>query len=139
MNKNYIYSTMTGSVAYALYKRLHGELIQEVEGTRVLINGNSHVAVATNPLKTHFMTQKGAVTVVTDEQLELLKNNPVFDIHLKNGFIKIDSKKDIDNAIRDLNKKDKSAPYCPEDYEKNGRRYESGSRVKAPSVGKVNE
>ena len=74
------------------------------------------------------ITLEGAITEVTNEQLELLKSNPMFQGHMKNGFIKITDQQDAAKAVSDLESRDESAPMTPADID---NLFESGE-IKEP-------
>ena len=67
---------------------------------------------------------QGAETEVTREQVEELKKNAVFNLHVRNGFVTIyDGKQDKEVPLADLNQRDESAPFTPADVEE---LYETG-------------
>jgi hypothetical protein len=67
---------------------------------------------------------QGAETEVTNEQVEQLKQNAVFNLHVKNGFVTVyDGKQDKEVPLADLNQRDESAPFTPADVEE---LYETG-------------
>lgn len=106
---NYIYSTATQDNNYTAYEaeRIDG---MNVISKQVLIKGGAGL------MSKHFVTPQGVATKVSDEDLEFLKSHIGFQDHLKAGFVKIDSRKmDIEKAIGDMNKRDRSAPIVPQD------------------------
>lgn len=106
----YVYSTMTSPVTYAKWRNNSGGVPVRVGEVR--INGGANLA------DKHLVTPLGAVTKISDEEYELLKNNHVFQIHLKGGHIKISSAKtDANKVAADLEGRDGSAPLVPQDYE----------------------
>ena len=63
-------------------------------------------------------TPTGVITEISDDKLEKLKSHPVFQIHLKNGYVSIlGTEKEAKIADKDL-KEDKSSQITPADYEK---------------------
>jgi hypothetical protein len=107
--KYYIYSTLTDAMNYTTY-RPGGADIPLVEGN-VTIQGGANI-----PDK-FLRTPQGVVTPVTEAELELLKANQVFQLHEKNGFIKISEKKvDPEVAAADMEGRDKSAPLVDADF-----------------------
>jgi len=67
---------------------------------------------------------QGAETEVTNEQVEQLKQNAVFNLHVKNGFVTVyDGKQDKEVPLANLNQRDESAPFTPADVEE---LYETG-------------
>lgn len=118
----YIYSTLTQTTSYAFYKKLLDKNdLHEVE-REIVIKGGAGVA------DKNFITPNGVVTKVTDEEHELLKTHPVFQLHVKNGFIIAQkSHSDIDSVVRKMEPRDRSAPIRPEDCEKMGMKPEKVS------------
>lgn len=114
----YITSTMSSPIVYTVYKTLAGKTRAVADSVRV--EGGANVAD-----KRTILTPKGVCTSVTEEQLELLKKHPLFNEHLKKGFVAIVEtkyKEDAEKASSDLESKDGSAPKTPKDYEKKGKK-----------------
>lgn len=112
---NYVYSTMTDDVGYASYVNDGHKELSTIEKI-VYIKGGTNVA------DKNFVTPQGVVTPVTDEDLELLEKNPVFQVHLKGGFVKVEKKKvNIDKIVKDMNLKDKSRPITKADFKDQGQ------------------
>ena len=89
----YVYSTLTSSQVY--------------DG--VFIAGGA------NCPDRYMHTPLGVATPVTDEQVEILRKNPVFALHQVNGFVDIDARKvEADRKAKDMNHSDKSAPMTEE-------------------------
>lgn len=108
----YITSTMSTGVKYAVYGKSAGGLpvvVKEIE-----VKGGANVA------NKALYTPTGIVTKVTDEELELLENHPVFKMHKAAGFLKI-SKIGAENT-KNLEKEDKSAQLTDDSFEKKGRK-----------------
>jgi tRNA A37 threonylcarbamoyladenosine dehydratase len=112
---NFVMSTLTNSVDYAVYAKV-GDGVKTV--TKIItVKGGSY---RRDP-KTLQMAQ-GVVTEVSDADLEILRQNPLFKQHEKNGeHIVVKSKKDASKAKKDGAPKDGSAQLTPEDYEKEGK------------------
>lgn len=109
----YIASTMSADVKYCVYgKTPTGS--QEVRRS-IIILGKANVA------DKHFITKDGAVTKVSNEELALLKEHPVFKMHEANGFIKICATESRAENVKELAKKDASAPKTPNDYKAQGK------------------
>jgi hypothetical protein len=109
-NSNVIYSTLTAPQEYALWKS-NKDITTKVRS--VIINGGANVA------DKFLVTPKGAVTIVNDEQLEVLQSNPSFKRHKDRGFILVEAGKaqsDVEKAISDMTGRDESSPLVPEDY-----------------------
>lgn len=106
---HHIYSTLTASQVYTQTKPGGGDI--PVETGRVYIAGGSNV-----PDK-YMVTPRGVVTSVTDEELAILQENEVFQAHVKNGFISIQTtEKNVEKVTADMEGRDKSAPLIEEDF-----------------------
>lgn len=106
----YIYSTLAAPMDYTVYDA-GGADIPVVSGA-IRIEGGANI-----PDK-YMRTPEGAVvTGVTSAQLEALKTIPLFQLHEKNGYIKV-SDKDVDTevAASDMEGRDKSAPLVDADF-----------------------
>jgi hypothetical protein len=112
----YVFSTMTDSVRYCTYSRPSGDL--PVRERIILIKGGSNVAHLNKDGGIY--TPHGVVTTITDEEYEILKDHPVFLIHLKHRAVKIENANiSVEKAASDLIPADKAAPRTPEYYAKN--------------------
>lgn len=125
----YVYSTMTCDVEFRLYKQNSSKDLSQVEKDndgkpiKILIKGGNGVA---NKV---LHTPKGVVTSVTDEEMEILKNNVSFQKKEKRGFLSYDRKEvKPEKKAKDMKAKDSSAPLTPEDFEK-GENDAPGSTV----------
>jgi hypothetical protein len=129
---NYIYSTMTDSVNYTFYEQNENRDVNTII-KQILIKGGANL-----PDK-HFITPLGVVTSVSDDDLEWLESNPVFQQHKKAGFITIHKKKvDIEKVVCNMTHRDEASPLTPEDYpqvDANGQRI---PRAHLHSVGALN-
>jgi hypothetical protein len=112
MASKFIYSTLSGNQRYVKFaldpkgQRLPREVAS------VLVRGGANVA------DRNFITPKGIVTQVTEDEYALLKENSLFQLHVKNGFITVDDAKvDIDKMVAELNGRDQSAPLIEADFE----------------------
>lgn len=109
----YIANTMSADIKYCFYgKTPTGS--NEVRKS-ILVFGKANVA------DKHFITKEGAVTKVSNEDLALLKEHPVFKMHEANGFIKVCATESRAENVKDLAKKDASAPKTPDDYKAQGK------------------
>ena len=116
MAKIYVFSTITADVAYTGYKPMReGQQVNVVEHS-VLIKGGANVADG------NFVTPEGVVTEISEEDLAHCMANPVFKLHMENGFIKVDKKdQKIEKAVSDMVKRDESAPLTEDDYTSVGK------------------
>lgn len=79
--------------------------------SQVLIKGGSGIA------NKNIITPYGVATEVTPDELAQLESNEQFQLHKANGYIRVESKKsETEKVVKDMTKKDKSAPATPEDY-----------------------
>lgn len=109
----YIANTMSVDIKYCFYgKTPTGN--NDVRKS-ILVFGKANVA------DKHFITKEGAVTKVSNEELALLKEHPVFKMHEANGFIKVCATESRAENVKDLAKKDASAPKTPDDYKAQGK------------------
>lgn len=109
---HYVYSTLTCDNLYVDYEKSQN---LNVKVGQVLIKGGANVATVGMRAA---ITPHGAVTEVTDDQLELLEKNPHFKDHVERGFIKVDrAKLKLEKAVKDMNKKDEGAPKNRKDLE----------------------
>lgn len=93
----YIASTMSTDVNYCFYgKTPTGS--NEVRKS-ILVSGKANVA------DRHFITKDGAVTRVSNEELALLKEHPVFKMHEANGFVKVCATESRAENVKELSKK----------------------------------
>ena len=109
--KCYVYSTLTSSVAYTIWANSQGDRGLATAQKQIVINGGSGVM---DSKVVH--TPHGVATTVTEDELVLLEENSVFQLHVTNGFITT-AKKDIkvDVAVKSMRNKDASSPLNPKD------------------------
>jgi len=106
----YVFSTLTTDVVYTGWVKGNSDL--PVLEKQVLIKGGSNVA------DKRLFTPLGIMTEVSEEELEVLENDQVFQLHKQNGFIKVEKKKaDPERVAGDMKTKDQSAPLTPNDFE----------------------
>lgn len=112
--EHYIYSTLTGSQAYQCYKRGGADL--PIVDKTIVVAGGANVA------DEHFITPRGVVTTVSDEDFALLEQNPVFQLHKSNGFIVVEDKEaPVEKVASDMEARDESAPLTDNDFIANGQ------------------
>lgn len=113
-------STLTSDVKYTLWKSNPGGV--NVSLGHVLIQGGH--GVAHRRANGGLDTPQGVITSVTADQLELLRKDDVFQLHMKNGFIRIiesERKVEPEKAAKDLEAKEPSAPLDDADFKEGGR------------------
>lgn len=115
----YITSTMSASVSYATYKQTAGGL--PVVDREIVIDGGANVMN-----KKLLVTPNGVVTKVSDEELELLEQHPLFKMHKANGYVRVSKsnpQEDIEKVdTGNMEKKDASAQRVNSDYTKKGKK-----------------
>lgn len=106
----YVYSTLTCDNTYPIYEK--DGLINRIKlngngaPLKVLIKGGS------NSAGKHLVTPLGVLTIISDEQYDILKQNTEFKNHVERGFIQVRADKvDPEVAVAaDMETRDKSAP-----------------------------
>ena len=115
----YVTSTMSASVNYAIYGKTAGGL--PVVEKEITIAGGANVMN-----KKLLATPNGVVTKVTDEELELLEQHPLFKIHKQNGFVRVSKTNPQEDVMtvdtKDMQAKDASAQRVDSDYTKKGKK-----------------
>lgn len=108
----YVYSTLSNDHSYAVYKGdLDPKQINHPVKT-ITIKGGANVAG-----KTNLIAPKGVVTIVSKDDLEILKGLKSFQRHVKKKFIYFDEKKtDVDRVAKDMEPKDRSAQLTDDDF-----------------------
>lgn len=106
-----VYCTLTTDVEYTFWgTSQEGQALTPARMIR--INGKANL-----PNKT-LLTPRGAVTAVTDEEIDALNGHPVFQMHKRNGFVTIEKRgQDIDKVVSDMVPRDESSPLEPGDFD----------------------
>lgn len=109
----YVVSTMSSSVEYCKYDNSRKDI--NVLKESVVIKGKTGVA----DKKTLITTTGGTITPITEQQYSWLKDDPLFKLHEKAGFIRVEkSKTSAENkAEKEAEVKDKSAQLTDKDFE----------------------
>ena len=108
MSNLFIFSTLASDVAYTNHAQGGGDL--PIELPPVVIKGGAGVA------NDRLVTPRGVATRVTEEQVEYLRQNEIFKLHEKNGFVMVsESAGDPDTVAADMTGRDNSAPIVPQD------------------------
>jgi hypothetical protein len=106
----YVYSTLSNDNVYVNHRR-GGNDMPIADGNGILIRGGANV-----PDK-RLITPAGVVTIVTADEIEYLRQNEVFKVHEKNGYITVSSEKvDAEVAAADMESRDPGAPLVPGDF-----------------------
>jgi len=108
----FILSTLSTPVEYTIYSRDFAGKEPTVNRVldKVVIDGYANIA------NKHFITEKSCLTEITDHQLELLKANKVFQMHVDNGFVKVVETRT--NDTKNMEEFDNSAPLTPDKFTK---------------------
>lgn len=105
----FVYSTLSTDVKYTIY----GDAVNDMPKIeRVIeIKGGANVAGK------NLVTPSGVVTEVSGDDADLLSAHPVFQRHVKNGFMKIERyNADPDKVSSDMTGRDDSAPLTDNDF-----------------------
>lgn len=107
----YIYSTLSTDMKYAEYRDpVAGETVAIISRS-VFIAGKANVA------DKHFVTPRGVMTKITDDEFAMLSKMPLFNLHKDNGYISFEKKStDVDKVVVNMKPRDVSAPITPEFY-----------------------
>lgn len=113
----FVYSTLASNMEYTPWEVSQTDKnALPIKKKGVFIKGGTGVATK------ELMTPRGIRTEVTDEEMEILKNDYVFrEIHLKHGFVTIENvKAKAEKVAANMNMDDKSAPLTPEKIKAQG-------------------
>lgn len=120
----YIYSTLTDSNLHTGYDLANGNDLKPIE-RQVLVKGGAGLA------NENFVTPDGVLTIVTNEELEWLLRQPLFALHVANGYVKHSfAQADANKIAAEMNRRDGAAPLTQADIP-------SGEPV--PNEGKVDD
>ena len=104
----HIYSTLSADVSYTKYDLSSKDLPRAERA--VLIKGGTGIS------NKNLVTPLGVHTQVTNDELEFLKSDEVFLMHMQNGYIKIGKAKvEPEIVAADMVTRDNSAPVVPQD------------------------
>lgn len=128
----HIYSTLSAPTMYVTYKKNDPREMSIAEH-RITIAGGANVS------NKHFVTPRGVVTKVTDEDYQHLINNSVFQKHMEAGHILCDQIKSNPNKVADasMEAKDASAPLTPTDKRFDNKGRGTGVKVRDDSKGNM--
>lgn len=117
-------STLSSDMKYTLWRPKTKDAPGGVNTVQaqVVIHGGHGVAIRHD--HGGLVTPQGVLTSVTNDQLDLLKGNEIFQTHLRNGFIRIietDRKVESEKAAKDLEATEPSSPLTNADFKEGGR------------------
>ena len=93
--KLYVFSTLASDVAYTNHAAGGGDM--PIDLPPVTIKGGAGIA------NERIVTPRGVATEVTEEQVEYLRQNEIFKLHEKNGFVMVsESAGDPDTVAADM-------------------------------------
>lgn len=129
MTKTYnVYSTLTNGQTYTATK-------PGPNNTPLKI-GAVHIRGGANLPDKHVITRYGAMTKVTQEQMDILNQNHVFQRHVERGHITVSQRaENADTVAADMEGRDKSSPLVPQDYELGG---ENGGKAPIVNTKEIN-
>jgi hypothetical protein len=109
MADKYVFSTLSSDQAYSVVKsRADGSY--DIVGS-VLIRGGANVA------DKHFVTPRGVMTRITEDEFKAIENDTSFILHVANGYLKYeDAPADVEKVVADMEGRDQSAPLTPNDF-----------------------
>lgn len=112
---NYVFSTLATDMTYTSWAHA-GEGVPKSMVHSVFIQGGAGVAQKPKP-GTDIWTPLGRVTEVSDADLAVCEQDPVFQMHKKNGYITVQSKNsDVEKVALNMNRRDNSSPMTEADY-----------------------
>jgi hypothetical protein len=127
MAKAYVFSTLASDMNYTLYVNGGGDM--PVKERAIFIKGGTGVA------NDRLITPQGVMTEIEEEDIPVLQSNQVFQLHEKNGFVKIEKRSaDPEKVASDMNRKDNSAPLTDADYNED----DPASTIKVATKGRRN-
>ena len=131
MSKIYVYSTMTASVTYCAWRKGGGDVPSIAQS--VTINGGSNV------VDKFIRTPRGVMTEITQDQLDIMEQDGVYQIHKSKGFITIDANlHDVEKVVAgNMESADASAQLTPNDLV-DGPKPAEVEEVKVPKHKKFN-
>ncbi len=113
---NYVFSTLATDMSYTHWgAAADGGALPE-EHKSIFIQGGAGVAQKAKN-GSDIWTPLGRVTEVSDNDLALLEQNQVFQLHKKNKFITVQKKNaDVEKVVVDMNCSDRSRPLTDADF-----------------------
>ncbi len=112
---NYVFSTLPTSVTYTAWKSA-GEGVPKTLVKSVFIEGGAGVAQKPKP-GIDIWTPLGRVTEISDADLAVCEQDPVFQMHRDNRFITVQKKSaNVEKVAVDMARRDGSSPMTESDY-----------------------
>ena len=101
---HYIYSTLSCDTVYTDDAPAPEKSVGQTRPDRVLVKGGTEAG------NKQPVTPMGVATEVSDEEMTLLQQSEIFNLHRANGFIRIAPVETNPEAAPDVPSKDKPAP-----------------------------
>jgi hypothetical protein len=112
-NRVTVFSTLATDQRYVQWAKGGGDM--NIQEHSILIKGGTGVA------NDRFITPLGVATEIDADLLPILEQNPVFQVHSKNGYIVVQRQSaDPEKVAADMNLSDPSAPKTPADFPADG-------------------
>ncbi|MCL1860942.1 MAG: hypothetical protein FWG52_05335, partial [Proteobacteria bacterium] len=95
MSDVYVYSTLTADQEYCEWINSQIEGNPPTMGHSIIIKGGANLVTGElgwDGYHPNLYTPSGVVTRISKDDAEFLKRNPIFQIHEKKGFVRIDKK-----------------------------------------------
>lgn len=129
-----IISTATADTNYVVYSRNDTTAVPVIKKT-ICIKGGANVAKAKPGSMYQDETPIANSTIITDEDLEILKKDTAFQRHVERGFMVVtNSEKNLEKVVKNMTPKDtKSAPLTSTEDD---RAISKNNKVKVEHLGK---
>lgn len=125
----YVYSTLTNDQNYQDYHISDDKNMLPVVKSTIFIKGGNGIS------NKHFITPRGVVTEVSDEQMCILEKNTDFITHRKNGHVKVESRQYAPELVAaDMKEVDNSSPLTPKNYSKRIKVVPGSEEVETPKA-----
>lgn len=111
----HVFSTLPVDMTYTAWKQA-GEGVPKALVKSVFIKGGAGIAQKPKP-GTDIWTPLGYATEVSDADLAVIEQDPVFQMHKENNYITVRTKNsDVEKVAVDMNRRDNSSPMTEADY-----------------------
>lgn len=121
--KAFVFSTLANDQKYIQWAKGGADI--QIEERSIVIKGGAGVA------NDRLITPMGICTEIDESDIAVLEQNPVFQLHKKNGYITIQQKSaDAEKVAADMGRDDPSAQMTEADYA-SGKGAGRGAKLKA--------
>lgn len=112
---NHVFSTLPTDMTYTAWKNA-GDGVPKALVASVFIRGGAGVAQKPKP-GSDIWTPIGYATEISDADLAVCEQDPVFQMHKENRYITVQKKAaDVEKVVVDMNRRDNSSPMTEADY-----------------------